>query len=235
MKWFSYALVLGISLGVGSIGGIIAVGLSFDRTCFRESSSLGCWREIGKWGRAFHPYRKELKEASKRLKNAWLVVMIFTVGSFLALYKHFGLGFTGFFHLIIAFHFCLLAGTDVMHGLLPNRILLSATVFMFLFHLRTKVWSGLNSGLLGASIGLALFYLISAIRPGAMGGGDIKMAGAMGLYLGFPRIVPAFGLAFVLASAYCLPLLILKRLKKTDTIPLGVFLSFATIYMSMTA
>ena len=45
------------------------------------------------------------------------------------LYRRFGLSLPGVVHMIIAVHLCILAATDIMYRLLPNRILLSASVF----------------------------------------------------------------------------------------------------------
>ncbi len=78
------------------------------------------------------------------------------------------------------------------------------------------------------------FYVVALVKPGAMGGGDVKMAGVIGFYyLGLYKILPGLGLGFFLSSLYCVPMLIFGRLKKTDTIPLGIFLSFSTILIAV--
>lgn len=187
------------------------------------------------------------KHCCRKLVLARLTLELATAAAFLALYQHYGLGLHGVLHMIIALHLCLLAGTDIMYRLLPNKVLLSVLGFALVLRSsalsQPRLWtnrtwliraqgmsSSLSGGILGACFGFGFLLVAALIKPGAIGGGDVKMAGVIGFYLGFPGVVSGLAVGFTLAAVYTVILLLLGRLKTTDTIPLGVFLSISTIW-----
>ena len=82
---------------------------------------------------------------------------------------------------------------------------------------------------LGLALGGGLFLLVYLISRKGLGGGDVKFMAAAGLYLGFYSVVPAMFLGSALAALTVLILLLLKRIKRKDTIPLIPFLSVGMI------
>jgi leader peptidase (prepilin peptidase)/N-methyltransferase len=83
--------------------------------------------------------------------------------------------------------------------------------------------------LAGGLFGLALLGCIILVSRGrAMGMGDVKLAGAMGLILGFPDIVFALALSFLVGGIWSMGLLALKWGRRTTTmktmIPFGPFM-----------
>jgi prepilin peptidase CpaA len=65
------------------------------------------------------------------------------------------------------------------------------------------------SSLLGAAIGFGCLLLIYAV--GFMGAGDVKFAGALGLWVGLPTLLPIWVISSLLAAAHALLWLILQR------------------------
>ncbi len=63
----------------------------------------------------------------------------------------------------------------------------------------------------------------------AMGDGDIFLAFFMGLFLGFPNIIVAFYIAFIVGAAVGIILIAFKKVKKLSPIPFGPFLILGTI------
>lgn len=82
---------------------------------------------------------------------------------------------------------------------------------------------------LAAVIG-ALFFgaIVLATRGQGMGGGDIKLAGAMGLLLGLPDVVFAFMSAFIIGALWGVSLMILRKKTLKDAVPFGPFLVIGT-------
>jgi leader peptidase (prepilin peptidase) / N-methyltransferase len=84
------------------------------------------------------------------------------------------------------------------------------------------------SALIRAGIGLAALYLLyfsmAMIYPSGMGFGDVKLAGVLGLFLGFlgwgPLIVGAFA-AFALGGLFAIVLIALRRVDRRSGIPFG--------------
>ncbi len=97
------------------------------------------------------------------------------------------------------------AGIDLEHRIIPNRILAPAAVLAVA--VTAVLWPEQLAGNLIAGAGaFALLLAASLACPGGMGMGDVKLAGVMGLYLGL-SIVPALGLAFLIGSAVGLALI----------------------------
>lgn len=85
-------------------------------------------------------------------------------------------------------------------------------------------WGSLLRALAGAAILYSLYFLVRWISPRGMGGGDVRLAGLVGLYLGWSSwgalAVGAFA-AFVLAGAFALVLMLLRRAGRKTAIPFG--------------
>ncbi len=87
-----------------------------------------------------------------------------------------------------------------------------------------------------AAAGMAALFLLYAAQwfllPGQIGLGDVKLAGVLGLYLGWlglrPWITGVFA-GFVLAALYSVALLAARRATLKSTIPYGPFMLAGTL------
>ncbi|MCU1411778.1 MAG: Peptidase [Rhodoglobus sp.] len=121
-----------------------------------------------------------------------------------------------------------LSAIDIDVHKLPNKIVLpSYLVGAVLLGAAALVGGDLEAlGRTAAGAGiLVAFYLILAIvKPGGMGIGDVKLAGVLGLYLGFlgweQLIVGAMG-AFLVGGIFGVAVLIARRGKGGRMIPFG--------------
>jgi leader peptidase (prepilin peptidase) / N-methyltransferase len=121
-----------------------------------------------------------------------------------------------------------LAGIDFDHKLLPNKIVYPLAAYGVIATLlvdRDDLVENLVSG-----AGAFAFLLVAVIAyPRGMGMGDVKLAGAMGLYLG-AAVIPAMLVAFL--SGSIAGLVILARegaAARKKAIPFGVFLAIGGI------
>lgn len=111
---------------------------------------------------------------------------------------------------------------------LPNSIVLPSYLVAGVLFTASAWLTGDWGALARAAIGMAgmyLFYfLLRAARPGGMGGGDVKLAGVIGLYLGWlgwgALAVGAFA-AFVYGGVFGIALLLLRRAGRKTAIPFG--------------
>jgi prepilin signal peptidase PulO-like enzyme (type II secretory pathway) len=84
----------------------------------------------------------------------------------------------------------------------------------------------LISGIIGA--GFFLFQFVIS-RGKWIGGGDIRLGLLMGFALGWPGILAGIFLAYIIGSLVGLYLLATKKKTLSAKVPLGVFLSPATL------
>lgn len=84
--------------------------------------------------------------------------------------------------------------------------------------------------LLGSLIAGGFFALIVLVSQGKwMGGGDVKLGFLIGLILGWPKVLLALGLAFMLGSIVGLILIAFKKKTLKSPVPFGTFLSTAAL------
>jgi len=77
-----------------------------------------------------------------------------------------------------------------------------------------------------------LFFLIQYIisRGRWIGGGDVRLGALMGVWLGFPNVLVAIMLAYLLGALISIFLLIFRKKSWSAALPLGSFLAVATIF-----
>jgi leader peptidase (prepilin peptidase) / N-methyltransferase len=121
-----------------------------------------------------------------------------------------------------------LAGIDYDHRLLPNKIVYPMAAYGLLATLLVDSDDLVENVIAGAGAFLFLFVAVLAY-PRGMGMGDVKLGGAMGLYLGL-AIVPALLAAFL--SGTLVGLVIMARegvAARKKAVPFGVFLALGGI------
>lgn len=119
-----------------------------------------------------------------------------------------------------------IAGIDLEHQVIPDRITLPAIVVGFLTtFLGTRI-SWFDS-LLGILVGGALLFAVIMLSGGGMGGGDMKLSAMMGAFLGYKLALLALFLAVILGGFVALGLLSMGIRKRKDPIPFGPFLATA--------
>ncbi|TQN43601.1 leader peptidase (prepilin peptidase)/N-methyltransferase [Blastococcus colisei] len=122
----------------------------------------------------------------------------------------------------------LLAVIDLQHRLLPNRVIVPSVGIgaglLFLAAAFDHDWDPLLRAGLGAVVLFAVFLVLALISPGGLGMGDVKLAGLLGLYLGWLGwAVLAVGAAagFVVQAALALTLLAARRIGLRGELPFG--------------
>jgi leader peptidase (prepilin peptidase) / N-methyltransferase len=121
-----------------------------------------------------------------------------------------------------------LAAIDLEHKLLPNAIVYPAAVWGIVATAIVDL-SDLPEHLI-AGAGAFTFLLVAALAyPAGMGMGDVKLAGAMGLYLGL-SIIPAMLVAFVAGTLVGLAMMAREGLSaRKKGVPFGVFLALGGV------
>lgn len=119
--------------------------------------------------------------------------------------------------------------SDWLYGIIPDIIVFPASLLAIFFIVFFHLGGVLIQHLLSASGAALFFYAIVYLTRGkGMGMGDVKLAFLMGLLLGWPKILVAIWLAFVIGALGAGVLLILQKKKFSDTMVLGPFLVMGT-------
>lgn len=111
---------------------------------------------------------------------------------------------------------------------LPNSIVLPsypvAVILLTAAAWLTGEWGLLLVAGMGMVVMYLFYFLLRAARPGGMGGGDVKLAGVIGIYLGWlgwgALAVGAFA-AFLYGGMFGIALMLLRRARRKTAIPFG--------------
>ena len=129
---------------------------------------------------------------------------------------------------------------DLKSQIIPNRLTLTifetGLVFTFVETL-LEPNAGINifvDNILGMLVGGGIFLLITLIGGAiagkeAMGFGDVKLMGALGLFFGWLNMILISVMAFLFAAVVSIVILIAKRKKFNEYIPFGPFIVAASM------
>ncbi|HIX91788.1 MAG TPA: A24 family peptidase [Firmicutes bacterium] len=138
-------------------------------------------------------------------------------------------------NLCLSVFLTILAAVDLEYKRVPNRVLLVMLVVYALvagIYIITDISNGLASifvsaaGSLFAGVSFLLCYIISRRQ---LGGGDVKLAFLLGLYLGGGRIFSAIIYGILCCFIYSVVQLCRRRLGLRDGVPLVPFLYLGTL------
>jgi len=117
---------------------------------------------------------------------------------------------------------------DLRWFLILDRVTLPACLILFLINLFLGFsWQNLLiSGIIGGSFFLVQFIIS---RGKWIGGGDIRLGLLIGLALAWPDSILAIFLAYIIGSVVGIGLILTKKKGMKSEIPLGTFLSVATV------
>ena len=115
--------------------------------------------------------------------------------------------------------------------ILPEVIWVGALAGLFF-----NIYLGFSlvSMLVGLLIAGGFFFLQYVISKGKwIGGGDVRMGVMMGIWLGWPGVLAALFLAYVVGAICGLMLLLLKKKQLTSAVPFGTYLALGTFVVML--
>ncbi|OGF99812.1 hypothetical protein A2Y99_03665 [Candidatus Gottesmanbacteria bacterium RBG_13_37_7] len=114
---------------------------------------------------------------------------------------------------------------DFKYRIIPDEIL----IFLILIALLKNIFLGsttFGNYLVSAVIFFLFFLILFIVTKGkGMGFGDVKFAFAIGLILGFPKVIIAFYLSFLTGALISLILILVGKKKMKSSVAFGPFLS----------
>ncbi|MEN6566339.1 MAG: prepilin peptidase, partial [Veillonellales bacterium] len=157
-----------------------------------------------------------------------------------------GLGPALFKTLVLLSFLLVITFIDYDHQLILDKVLLwfapvGVAINLFINHINffanavgyregfVALQTGLPDMLIGALLGGGAFLLIAVVSRGGMGGGDIKFAASLGLWLGGKFTLLAIFLSFLFGGLAGVLLLLLQRKGRRDMIPFGPFIALGAV------
>lgn len=167
----------------------------------------------------------------------YALVELLTGAMFAFLGNHYGLVYELIPAILFSALFIAVFFIDLDHCIIPDELVIAGIVIT-LADLGWKLYSHypqlnlLNHGL-GFWVGGGLYLLLAIVTKGGMGGGDIKLMGMLGLYLGVAGVLWVVLLSSNIAAVVSLVLMGLKLKGRKDFIPFGPFIVIAAMLVML--
>ena len=131
----------------------------------------------------------------------------------------------------------ILAITDSIKKVIPNSVVMSA-LCIFIVVITIGLMNDIDEGIQVMGISLAggafagiSFMICYIISKKSVGGGDIKMATVLGLFVGGQYILLDLFVGILCCAIYSAIMIIRKRLTVKDGVPLAPFLYMGTLFV----
>lgn len=120
---------------------------------------------------------------------------------------------------------CQIIPDEISLGGIAAGLLVAALVSLYPGYTATGLTVGLFDAAAGAFAGFALLWIISFLSRGGMGGGDVKLAGALGAFLGLKGGLLALLLASIAGGVAGLLFIVSGLRSRKDLVPFGPYIA----------
>lgn len=119
----------------------------------------------------------------------------------------------------------ILAFIDVNIRIIPNELVLTLVIVGIIFQLVFNGFKSLGYAIICMIVMMAVFMSVAGfVGFGKVGAGDVKLAGVMGLALGYPLIVNAVLIMAIVLICFIGIGLLLKKIYLSTMLPLAPFI-----------
>lgn len=237
MTPIAYVLAGVLGLLIGSFLNVVIWRVPRGESVRRPPSACpGCGRRIRARDNvpvlSWLVLRGRCRDCSAPISARYPLVEVLTAACFVAVVARFGVEHPGVWA-IPAFGYLAAIGValtwiDLDTHRLPDAIVLPsyvvAAALLALASAGAGDWGAALRGLIGGAVLFAFYFLLLVVYPAGMGFGDAKLAGVLGLYLGWlgwgALVVGAFA-AFLVGGVFAIGLLIARRAGRRSGIPFG--------------
>jgi leader peptidase (prepilin peptidase)/N-methyltransferase len=175
--------------------------------------------------------RGRCASCSARISARYPLVELTTAALFVAVAARFGATAALPAYLYLAAVGVALAMIDIDVQRLPNVIVLPSYLVGGVLFVPAVIadgsWGTAARALMGAAALFAAYYVLALVHPAGMGLGDVKLAGLLGLYLGWlgwAAVLVGTSAALLLGLVFGLALMVAGRAGRKSAIPFGPFM-----------
>ena len=138
----------------------------------------------------------------------------------------------GMYLVLAAFFLGLATVTDFEQYVIFDRVLMPFALCGLLA--AVHLGAPLADRLLAAAAGGAAFLLLAVLTKGGIGGGDVKLVAALGLWLGSDRLLMVVTVGLVAGGAAALLLLLTKKKERRSFFAYGPYFALAALWLLLT-
>lgn len=243
MELYIYIIIAIIGLLIGSFLNVCIYRIPRDESisfppshCFSCKNQLKPKDLVPVFSYAF--LKGKCRYCGEKVSIQYPLIELLNSLVYLLLFAHFGLSLEFGFYAVLASTLIVVSIIDYYHQLIPNKLVIFTLITGIIYRLTTyfvldeSLIEILKQSILGFLIGGGFYLLIFIVSNGNMGGGDIKLMAALGVWLGTLDTVLAIFLTFMIGAVISVFLLATKIKSRKDAIPFGPFIiigSFLTI------
>ena len=175
--------------------------------------------------------RGKCRSCKSKISIQYPIVELLTGLLFGLIFLQYGLSLSGLTTSILVSILIAISFIDLKHQIIPDGLVL----IIFFVGIGNIFLSGKSpiEHIIGFFAVSLLLLLVAVLSNGGMGGGDIKLMAAAGLFLGWKLIVLSLILASIVGSVISIFLLATKKADRKSMIPFGPFLSIGILLSSL--
>lgn len=250
MRFLIYFFVFSFGLIIGSFLNCVIYRFSKKESFLLERSYCPHCKHTLSWQDLFPIFsflflRAQCRYCKKPISWQYPVVEFFTGILFLLvvwknidflIFKSLSFGFLNILFLFfISSILVIIFVYDLKHFIIPDRVIFPAIFISAAWYLISRVFFSSyikfsTANIIYSSFGASLFFLAIVLlsKGKGMGMGDVKLAFLMGLLLGFPNILVALFLSFLLGAVVGIALIVAKKRNFKSEVPFAPFLVTGT-------
>lgn len=176
--------------------------------------------------------RGRCRSCQAPISGRYPLVELITAAAFVAMAVRFGADPALPAFLVLAAALVAISAIDLEHFIVPNRIVYPALFLIAPLLVAAAaadgVWASLGRAALGGALAWGALLIIHLISPRGMGFGDVRLAGLIGVplgWLGLGHVPVGLFLAFASASVVGIALILVGAKGRKDKVPFGPFLA----------
>ncbi|MEJ8548107.1 prepilin peptidase [Brevibacillus borstelensis] len=119
--------------------------------------------------------------------------------------------------------------SDIAYRLIPDKVTLPALALFLILRLLIHPTQPYWMYLLAMAVGFGMFFLLTVLSRGGVGGGDIKLYAAVGLFLGLPLLALSIFLSALLGALFGVILMLFCGAGRKTQVPFGPFIAAGSL------
>lgn len=241
-----------LGLAMGSFINALVYRLYKEKSLWGRSECLNCKKKLGFWDLvpilSFVFLKGKCRYCQKQISWQYPLVEFITGTLFSLLFLRFAnnnllvCDYTNVINLAFLYIFTIILVaiflSDLKYYIIPDKILWPGVIFGILLLIFKSIlsWSlsYIMSHALAVFVVFGFFLMLYLISKGKwIGAGDVKFGILLGLIVPWPQALVMMFMSFVLGAIVGLSLLLLKKRKLKEKVPMGTFLvvgTFITIF-----